>query len=172
MSDQAVKSYQEFVLPASLVTKADISRLVNEVERIDNELTTSMVRKEVGAAEQASPTFSEQLADFLTQNKLSLDDERLRGELIKELRLLKEKAPIIHMTFAVTADGESLRQLAQWLRTSTHPQALIDVGLQPALVAGVYLRTPNQVHDLSLRALLKNGQGKLVEELETLRGRQ
>jgi F0F1-type ATP synthase delta subunit len=75
------------------------------------------------------------------------------------------------MTFAVTADPESLQQLALWLRTTINPQAVIAVGLQPSLVAGVYLRTPNHVHDLSLRAMLKNGRGLLVEELGALRGR-
>jgi hypothetical protein len=60
--------------------------------------------------------------------------------------------------------------LAQWLRTSIHPQAVIAVGLQPALVAGVYLRTPNHVKDLSLRAKLESSRGLLLKEVEKLRG--
>jgi F0F1-type ATP synthase delta subunit len=76
------------------------------------------------------------------------------------------------MTFAVTADPESLQQLAQWARTTIDPHAVIAVGLQPGLVAGVYLRTPNHVHDFSLRAMLKSSRGKLVEELGALRGNE
>jgi F0F1-type ATP synthase delta subunit len=74
------------------------------------------------------------------------------------------------MTFAVEADRESLMQLAQWVRETVHPQAVIAVGLQPGLIAGVYLRTPNHVHDLSLRAALDGGHEILVNDLEALRG--
>jgi F0F1-type ATP synthase delta subunit len=63
-----------------------------------------------------------------------------------------------------------LQELIAWLRSSVHPQAVISVGLQPALVAGVYLRTPNHVHDLSMRAVLKKSRGLLTKELEALHG--
>lgn len=170
MSEPTVKSYTDFVVPASLVTKLDVSRLVSEVEKVDNEMTGAEVRTKTGAAQTPPPVFSEQLTEFLTQNQLKLEDSQGRSELVKQLRQLKDKVPIIHMTFSVTADRESLQQLAQWLRTSVHPQAVIDVGLQPALVAGVYLRTPNHVHDLSLRAKLDGSRDVLEKELEGLRG--
>ncbi len=170
MNEPGVKTHADFVLPPSVVSKIDVSRLVSEVERIDNELTTAAVRAKTGPQPATVPILSEQLTGFLNLNKLAPATSRERSELIKELRLLKDKVPVIHMTFAVPADRESLRQLAQWLRTSVHPQAVISDGLQPALVAGVYLRTPNQVHDLSLRAMLDGSHNVLINELEMLRG--
>ena len=170
MSESTVKPYTEFVVPASLVTKLDVSRLVTEVEKVDNEMTEAEVRTKAGATQTPPPVFSEQLTEFLNQNQLKLEESQGRSELVKQLRQLKDKVPIIHMTFSVTADRESLQQLAQWLRSSVHPQAVIDVGLQPALVAGVYLRTPNHVHDLSLRAKLDGSRDVLEKELESLRG--
>lgn len=166
-------TYTSFILPPSVVSKIDVSRLVRECEQIDNELTSAGVRAKVGTAQQSAPVVSEQLTEFLQLNKLAFDaDGRKRSELIKQLQLLKDKVPVIHMTFAVTADRESLQQLAQWLRSSVHPQAVISVGLQPALVAGVYLRTPNHVHDMSLRAKLQGSHDILVKELEAVRGRR
>lgn len=169
MTEQAVKTHDTFVLPASMVSRVDVSRLVSEVERVDAEMTSAAIR----AGESTpviAPVFSQQLTDFLSQNEVRLDDSKERTRLIQELRLLKDKAPILHMTFAVTADPESLQQLAQWARTTVDPRAVIEVGLQPGLVAGVYLRTPNHVHDFSLRAMLESSRGKLVEELGALRG--
>jgi F0F1-type ATP synthase delta subunit len=171
MTDVAVKTFTDFVLPASVVTKIDVSRLVSELEKVDNDLTTAAVRAEKGGPAVVTPVLSQQMADFLAQNQLNIEASKDRMDLVKQLRLLKDAAPIIHMTFAVTADPESLQQLAQWLRETINPQAVIAVGLQPSLVAGVYLRTPNHVHDLSLRAMLKKGRGQLVEELGALRGR-
>ena len=169
MNEPTVKTYTDFTLPASVVSKVDLAHLVQEVEWVDNELTAAAVRTKTSAAQQAPPLVSGTLEAFLHQNQVSLTNSRQRSELIKQLRLLKDKAPVIHMTFAVSADPESLQQLAVWVRSSVHPQAVIAVGLQPALVAGVYLRTPNHVLDLSLRAMLKNGHGLLVKELEALR---
>lgn len=172
MTDTPIKTHTDFLLPASVVTKIDVSRLVTELEKVDNTLTTEAVRAEKGGPAVTQPALSQQLTDFLTQNELNLDDSVQRANLIKETRLLKDTVPVVHMTFAVSADPESLQKLAQWFRTSIDPRVVIAVGLQPALVAGVYLRTPNHVHDLSLRQMLKAGRGKLVEELGTLRGRQ
>lgn len=164
------KTYTDFVLPPSVISKLDVSRLLSEAERVDNELTTASVRAEAGGGEQPTPRMSGPLADFLGQNQLGFSSNQERSELIKQLRLLKDNVPVIHMTFATEADGESLQQLAGWLRGSVHPQAVIAAGVQPALVAGVYLRTPNHVHDFSLRTALKGGRGLLVKELEALHG--
>ena len=170
MNEAGVKTHADFVLPPAVVSKVDFARLVDEVERVDNELTEASVRARTGSPEQPAPVLSEQLTEFMTSNQLELANGQERSELIRQLRLLKDQAPVIHMTFAVEADRESLQQLAQWLRTSVHPHAVIAVGLQPALVAGVYVRTPNHVHDLSLRAALKSGREVLTKELEALRG--
>ena len=144
--------------------------MASEVERIDNEMTAFDVRnKDNPDAQKVQPTMSQNLTDFIAQNNLSLDDGRNRTELIKELRLLNDKVPVIHMTFSVEADPESLQQLSRWLRESVHPQSVISVGLQPSLIAGVYLRTPNHVRDLSLRAMIAGKHDALVAELDTLR---
>ena len=170
MSEPQVKTHENFILPINVVTKIDVSRLVSEVERVDNDMTAAAVRAKSGAQQPTQPTLSEQLSEFLNQNSLTLDAGLERSTIIKELRLLKDKAPVLHMTFAVTADTESLQKLTEWVRTTVHPQAVIAVGLQPALVAGVYLRTPNHVHDFSMRGALEGRHGLLVEELEALRG--
>ena len=163
-------NYADFVLPPSVVTKVDLTHLVSEVERVDNDLTTAAVRTKAGAGQAPQTALSPQLTEFMNQNKLRPSTSNERTELIKQMRLMKDNVPVVHMTFAVEADRQSLQQLAAWLRTSVHPQAVIAVGLQPGLIAGVYLRTPNQVKDLSLRAMLKNGRSLLVKELEGLRG--
>lgn len=170
MTEPKVKAPADFVLPSNVVTKGDVSRLVSDLERVDNELTSISVRKKVGSREQPHPGMSDQLADFLDQNSLELDDSHERTELIKTLRRLKDSVPVIHMTFASIADYDSLQKLVDWFRESVHPQAVIEVGLQPALIGGVYLRTPNHVHDFSLRGILDGQHDLLVKELRALRG--
>lgn len=162
-------THANFVLPPSVVSKIDVSRLVSEMERVDNELNAASARAKTDEQPAEKPVPSEQLTTFLELNKVTLEAGHERSDLIKELRLLKDTVPVMHMTFAVPADRDTLQQLAAWLRASVHPQAVISDGLQPSLVAGVYLRTPNHVHDLSLRAMLDGSHDVLIKELETLR---
>lgn len=172
MTKTEIKAYSEFILPPSTVSKIDLSRLVHEVEWIDGELTTKSVRAKAGIHKAPQLVLSEQLTDLLHQNKLNILNmtSHERTQLLQQLRLLKEKVPIIHMTFATAADSESLGRLIAWVRESVHSQAVIVIGLQPALVAGVYIRTPNRVHDFSLRSKLESSHDVLVKQVEALHG--
>lgn len=166
MTEVAPTTYADFTIPPSVVSRIDLSRLVSEVERVDGELTAEAVRAGEKTVTSSGVGVSSALTDFLSQNNLSLNDSTARSSLIKQLRLLKNKAPVIHMTFASTADQESLQELVAWVRSEVHQQAVISVGLQPDLVAGVYVRTPNHVHDLTLKAKLEGQRELLLKELE------
>lgn len=170
MSKAAVKDHSEFVLPAAIVSKLDISRLVHEFEALDSAITARNVRDKAGASREDLPVMSAQLVAFLDENPVNLDDSSTRSAYVKQLRLLKDSVRVMNMTFAVVADPESLRELSLWLRESVHPQTVLDVHLQPALVAGAYLRSQNHVFDFSVRNALKAKRGELKKELETLRG--
>jgi len=158
----------EYVLPASLVGHADLARLIREVEAVDGELEAQKVR---GTAAPRLPVLSEGLSDFLEQNKLDIAEGRTLMELKERLRVLKDHAPVIHLTFATPADPEPLQELVAWLRAEIDPRTLVSVGLQPSLVGGVYMRTPNHVHDFTLKELLAGKREIILKELEELRGR-
>lgn len=166
MNQGEMLSYTSLGLPAVVATKVDVSRMVSDLERVDAELTTAEIR----GGDHTTPAMSEQLHEFLAQNNVTLDNSQYRTDLLKEVRKLKDNVPVIHMTFAVAADPESLQQLVAWTRQSVHPQAVIEVGLQPALIAGVHVRTTNHIKDLSMRGALKGGHAILVKEIEALRG--
>ena len=156
-----------FVFPPALVTRADLARLVREVESVDNEFEAQKARNQAtGKTGYRLPVLSRSLGDFLDINKLDLADDHGRMVLKEQLRATKDKAPIIHMTFAVEADPTSLAQLVTYLRKEIHPQTLLSVGLQPSLVGGAYIRTPNRVHDFSLRELLASKRGVITTALE------
>lgn len=169
MTDAPSLNSEQFILPPNVVSRVDVSRLMSELETIDNAMTSAAVRAKTDGAQTVIPSPSDQLAAFLEVNHLELTNSNQRSALVEQVRRLKDTVPVIHMTFAVDADPESLAQLAAWLREAIHPQAVIAVGLQPSLIAGVSLRTPNHIHDLSLRGKLEGSHDILVNEIEALR---
>lgn len=160
----------QYVLPSVLITKADLSRLIREVENVDNELEAQKARSRAAGKKEEyhMPGISQALNDFVELNKLDFADDQVRMRLKKELKTLKNKAPVIHMTFAVEADIASLRQLTEYIRKEIHPQAFLRTGLQPALVGGVYMRTPNHAHDFSIRAKLAGSRGVIQQDLDQM----
>lgn len=168
MSQASDSPVLELILPPSVVSKLDVAHLVSELEAVDGTLTANDVRAKTGVAASPQLAYSPQLSDFLAANQLQIGDSQQRSQLLSRLRQLKSNLPVIHMTFACAADQDSLMKLSAWLRQSVHPQAVIAVGLQPSLIGGVYLRTPNHVRDLSVRAQLSGHRDVLVSELEAL----
>lgn len=164
------KTETNFILPITIVTKRDIARLVREFEALDGALTEKKVRKKAGAKAKTMPALSQRLQAFLDVNPMNLENTTVRRSYVKQLRLLKENIAVIHMSFAVETDVESIQRLISWLREFVHPLAVIEVHIQPALVAGVYIRTQNKVFDLSVRNALVKKRVELQKELESLHG--
>lgn len=160
----------QLILPNEIVTKSDIARLVSELESVDSEHATAEVREGLNGQKTDFSAISPSLSVFLERNSLSLDSSHQRSEIIHTLRTLKHEAPVVHFTFAGPTDRESLQKLTAWMRENTHPHAIVETGIQPSLIAGVYVRTPNKVHDLSLRSVIKEKRSVLVSALEELRG--
>ena len=163
MSDAPAK---EYVLPVSLTGHSDLSRLGRAVEVLESNLQAQRVRS--ADAPVQLQAIGQAQNDFIEQNTLDVADADTLAALKAALRKIKDHAPVMDMTFANEVDPYLLQKLVLWLRTEIHPHALLDVGLQPSLVGGVYLRTPNKVHDFSVKALLKNKRDIIFEELQKL----
>ena len=160
-----------YIFPTSMMTVADLRRLVDEIESIDMSLTNEALRYQTTRQAPTTPiTVSHQLSDFITANRLDLRDTHQRTQLITDVRVLKSAAPVVHMAFATTANTETLSKLVQWLRENVHPHAVVTIGLQPDLIGGVFMRTANKVFDFSIKTQLAHGRSLIVKELEAIDG--
>jgi F0F1-type ATP synthase delta subunit len=151
-----------FVVPKSVVTRADSARLIRELEMLDNDVRADTIRHrniDVSAA-------SNMLVDLAEAQQFDLADQSHRLKLIEALRYLKAKAPIMHVTFAEHAHPEFLQQIIVWARQELHPLSLIHVGLQPGIVAGCIVRTPSHIYDFSIQHILRTKRPLLLKYLK------
>ena len=91
MSETAVS----FVLPPALTGRADLARLVREIEALDGELEAQKVRSRGQQVAYRLPNMSRALSDFLDLNKIDVSDDQGRMELVEQLRKLKDHAPVV-----------------------------------------------------------------------------
>ena len=150
------------VVPPTLVSRSDASRLVREVEILDDTIRAQMLRGHTADISRVSQI----LADIAAANKLDLTNEGQRLQLKEAIRTLKSKSPVVHVIFAEEPRPEFMHQLVAWMRDTLHPATLIHVGLQPSIVAGCIVRTPSHIYDFSIQHILKSKKPMLVQALQ------
>src|SRR5690242_3216650 len=93
----------QYTLPVTVVGRADLARIVREIEAIENDLESQKVHNPNHATQATAyrmPKLSRSLGDFLEINKLDLADDHVRAGLRKWMNSMKDKAPGLHLTFA------------------------------------------------------------------------
>lgn len=151
------------VLPIGVITRADLGRLIGEAETLDNFLRAAAIRLP-GTAVQP-PRQSQLFDDLVTSNKLNMLLEADRGRLSQFLLLVRSQAPILHMSFTSDPSGAFQQRIIAWVRGQVHPQALLQIGLNPSIGAGCAVRTTNKYFDFSLRQRFINQRTMLIEKL-------
>lgn len=153
------------VLPVGITGRADVGRLYNEVQLIDNYVRQEMIR--APETNVALPRISRLCNEIIVVNKLNLLQETDRVRLIAFLESLKDKAPTLHMSFSVDPSTLFITKLVTWLRREIHPLVLLQVGLQPNIGAGAIVRTTNKYFDFSLRQRFKDRRSQLIDLLRS-----
>lgn len=164
MEPKAAEKLQP-VLPISIVTKADVGRLLQEVSAVDDFLEQATIRQPGTALKL--PKTTRTVEELVTSNKLNLLVETDRKSLIAFLTQVREKAPEIHMSFSAEPSVAFMQKLASYFREHIHPQTLIQIGLQPTIGAGFMMRTTNKYYDFSLRTALKAKHQILMDNIRS-----
>lgn len=145
--DEPVK--KTLALPVLVSSPVDIGRLLRELAEIDEGLLQLTLRK--SGSEIKMPKTSQLMDQVIVVNKLNLLHEVDRKLLQQFLQFIKDKAPVIHMSFSADPSVAFMEKLMSWLRKEIHPQVLVTVGLQPNIGAGCVVRTINHQFDFSLK---------------------
>ncbi len=163
-----VHEVKKFVgLPMSVVGPVDIGRLSRELEAIDNNLMQQQVVKQ----EPKLPKTSKLMDQLIELNKVDLLNKAERTRLMQFLKMLKEKAPVIHISFSADPSPLFTGNMVTWLRDNIHPLVLLTVGLQPNIGAGCMVRTTNKYFDFSLARRFDSQRELLMNKLrETTTG--
>lgn len=148
-------------LPLGVVTKVDASRLLREIEALDNFLHQAAIRQPGTAV--SLPRTSRLFEEITTANKLNVLHEDERKQLAVFLHQVRDSAPILHMSFSSDPSPIFTQKLISWLRSELHPLVLLQIGLQPNIGAGCVVRTTNKYFDFSLRSRFKQNTDVLAK---------
>ena len=162
------KHGSKLLISERMISFVDLSRTLRELENLDDVLNQASLRS--GGDKVQLPRTTQMLEDTATINKLSLLNKDHRQSLISALRSFKIDPPLIHMSFTVEPSAAFVERMILWLRANIREDILLDIGMQPTIVAGCVVRTKNKVFDMSLsnnlyekREILVNYLGGSIE---------
>lgn len=155
-------------LPSQIAGPTEIGRLIREVDDIGEALLQLGLRE--GGTKTKMPQTSRLMDQLIEVNELNLLHDADRKFLRERLELIRQQAPILHMSFSSDPPAAFVEKLVSWLRQEIDPEALLTVGLQPNLGAGSILRTTNRYFDLSLRKNFENKRQLLTEIIHKAMG--
>ncbi|MEO6513780.1 MAG: hypothetical protein ABIR37_03760 [Candidatus Saccharimonadales bacterium] len=153
------------VLPALAVSRADVARLLRELESLEDYLHQALLRTS-DAATIKLPKMSRVMDELAMGNKKNLLQSADRKELMTFIKSIHDHAPVVHMSFAVEPSASFLQKLIVWWRSEIGPYVLLETGLQPDIAVGCFVRTPNHQYDFSLREHFTKTRDVLVQKLE------
>lgn len=151
----------ELKLPSTIVSSSDITRLLRELGSLNDFFIASQNRP--GGTPMTPPKLSRLLNQLAHDNNCNLLEEKQRQQLQAAIEQTVKQAPVLHISFATDPPTRALETILVWFRTNIHPQALLQVGIQPNIAAGCVLRTPSRWIDMSLRSRLQKHEPYLVE---------
>lgn len=148
-------------LPITVVTPADLNRLIREAEGVEDFLQQSKIR--TPGSPINLPRLSRGLDDICRHNNVNLLDDGSRAKLIDVLKRLKEVAPKIHISFPTEPNGSFIGSLIDYLRREIHPYVILQIGIQPNLAIGCVIRSRSKYFDFSLRKHLESQKSSLLK---------
>lgn len=164
--ESPAKEKAKFKLSEKVVGTTDLRRILRELQEVDDFLYQANLRPP--GTPTSPPKTTKLLADLFEENHSQILDKTSRDNILAILKRLDEKAPVMHISFAVDANPAFTEKIVAWARKNIHAYVMINVGLQPSVIVGCNLRTTNKVFDMSLRKHFDNSKYILNEKIEKM----
>ena len=158
-----VMDIPDLKLPVQVAAKADVGRLLRELELIGNALLQLNLR--TGGAPVKLPKTSRLLEQTVELNRLDLLKPQDLQALGRFLANMYKTAPVLHISFSSDPSPLFTEKLTAWLRQEIHPRALLTIGLQPSIGAGCVVRGNSRYFDFSLKQSFRAKRGLLAARL-------
>lgn len=154
---------RKLFLPGGLSSRGDLSRVIAELESIENFLRDGAIRQ-TGNSMQL-PKTSKLFDQLVSSSHLNLLVAEDRQYLLKSLNWLRDNSPLLHISFSTDPSPVFIARLTSWLRQHISPFLFLQIGLSPNIGAGCIVRTTNKYFDFSLRQRFASQRELLMKSL-------
>ncbi|HET8689941.1 MAG TPA: hypothetical protein VFL81_00705 [Candidatus Saccharimonadales bacterium] len=155
---------RRLILPGDIVGRADVTKVLRELESVND----FMLQADLRHVAVRLPAISRQLNSLAEANQYDLSDKRQRLQLITFLNKIRSLAPQIHLSLASEPSETATAKIIDWLRRELSSYTMLEIGIQPSMVAGCRIRTTNKLFDFSLHRQLASAEPALRQKIGEL----
>lgn len=151
-------------LPVDLYSPDQLSAVILELHDYVGTLRDMAVRsKSKTAKREEEPHVSALLLGALHGAEIKLGDAKAAEQLLGALKLVRDKAPVVHVTLAALPNRTLKRQLTVWFRTQVHQHILMTFAMRSDIGGGIVVRAGSHVYDFSLKYILVENKHRISE---------
>lgn len=156
-------------LPSSMMGINEVNQALREMDLVEDQaMQRRIYQAEINNSTAGVLSVSNSLSELAAINGLDLDDGAVRSRLKGVLGDIKKHAPVIHLGLASESTNAELKPIIDWMRSNLHPNTLLHVGLQPDIIGGCTIRTPNRYYDFSLKRHFETARVALLTKIKVL----
>ncbi len=141
---------ENFQLPMIIVGRSDVMKLRRDLLAAEDYISQIELRGSKASLKHI-PRISQGLSDFNDINGVNIMNRDDRNRSLLFINELLKSAPELHISFASDPSSAFLLKIIIWFRNNIDPLILVNIGLEPSIVAGCTLRSANRYYDFSLR---------------------
>jgi len=159
------------LLPVDLYSPDQLGIVMMEIRQRVSQLQDSSVRARTSGDKEKIETahISALLTGILRGSGVSADDRAGLERLGKSLELLRDKAPVVHLTLAALPNRTLKRQLIEWFRKEVSPYMLVTFTVRTDIGGGVVVRAGSRIYDFSFRQQIVGNKHRIAEIFEGVR---
>lgn len=157
-------------LPLDLYSPDQLGIVMLELRDHINAMRDKAVREKQSGQPEEAPHVSALLLGVMHGAGIDKEDQAAQEELQRSLQMIREKAPVAHITLAALPNRTLKRQLTEWFRTQINPYCLLTFSTRTDIGGGIVLRAGSKVYDFSFRHQIVGNKQRIAEIFETRLG--
>lgn len=120
-------------------------------------------------SEVATPHTSALMTGLLQSNDFKANDPRSFEIISKGFNIIRDKAPVVHLTLAALPNRTLKRQLVEWFRHEINPYMLLTFAVRTDIGGGIVVRAGSHIYDFSFRQQIIGNKHRISEIYESVR---
>lgn len=150
-----MSSLNPITLKKYLRTKNDANYLVLLLERLSDGLFTENINPDEVMAREVPYELSALLRRMIEENKLNPHDKTQLNTFITQLKEAIVALPLIEITLAIVPTEEVVMAIHEWFLRTYQKAVVLNIAIDPALLAGSVIRFNGAYRDYSLKKQLE-----------------
>ena len=157
-------------LPLDLYSPEQLSAIIIELRAHNSAVRDANVRSKATHEQSPAPVHtSALLMATLREAGVGPTDESALEKLLKQLEVIRDRAPAVHLMMAALPNRDFKRKLTDWFRAEIHPYAMLTFATRMDIGGGIIIQAGSHIYNYSFREQILSHKQRISEIYNSVR---